>query len=64
MMPREMGGVVDQDLRVYGLKNVRVVDASVFPMVPRGNIQTSVYAVAERAADTIKCDWARVRTQA
>ena len=63
MMPREMGGVVDQDLRVYGMQNVRVVDASVFPMIPRGNIQTSVYAVAERAADMIKRDRARLQTQ-
>ncbi|KAL8828191.1 MAG: hypothetical protein Q9191_002730 [Dirinaria sp. TL-2023a] len=63
MMPRETGGVVDQELRVYGLKNVRIVDASVFPMVPRGNIQTSVYAVAERAADMIKSDWARVQNR-
>ncbi|KAM0431005.1 hypothetical protein ACHAPT_005639 [Fusarium lateritium] len=34
--------------------NLRVVDASVFPLIPRGNILSSVYAVAERAADVIK----------
>jgi choline dehydrogenase-like flavoprotein len=34
-----------------------VVDASVFPLVPRANIQSVVYAVAERAADFIKADW-------
>ncbi|KAL1900082.1 hypothetical protein Cpir12675_001083 [Ceratocystis pirilliformis] len=54
MMPREKGGVVDSKLRVYGTKNLRVVDASVFPVVPLGNIQTTVYAVAEKAADIIK----------
>jgi hypothetical protein len=32
MLPLEQGGVVDTDLRVYGLANVRVADASVFPM--------------------------------
>ena len=53
MLPREEGGVVDKRLRVYGVKGLRVVDASIFPMVPRGNIQSSVYAVAERAADLI-----------
>ncbi|KAL2794656.1 GMC oxidoreductase-domain-containing protein [Aspergillus keveii] len=36
MMPREDGGVVDPRLKVYGTRNVRVVDASVFPLVPRG----------------------------
>lgn len=32
MLPLEQGGVVDSDLKVYGLGNVRVVDASVFPV--------------------------------
>jgi choline dehydrogenase-like flavoprotein len=56
MMPREDGGVVDSRLRVYGAPNVRVVDASIFPLVPRGNIQATVFAVAEKAADIIKQD--------
>lgn len=54
MLPREHGGVVDPNLRVYGTKNVRVVDASIFPLIPRGNPQSLVYAVAEKAADMIK----------
>ena len=54
MMPWEHGGVVDGSLMVHGTTNLRVVDASVFPLIPRGNIQSSVYAVAERAADIIK----------
>ena len=57
MLPRERGGVVDERLRVYGVKGLRIVDASVFPMIPKGNIQTTVYAVAERAADLIKEDY-------
>lgn len=51
---KDKGGVVDERLRVYDVGNLRVVDASVFPMIPRGNIQSSVYAVAERAADFIR----------
>ncbi|KAJ5711100.1 CAZyme family AA3, partial [Penicillium malachiteum] len=53
MMPREMGGVVDSKLKVYGTKNLRVVDAGIFPLIPRGNIQTTVFAVAEKAASII-----------
>jgi choline dehydrogenase-like flavoprotein len=57
MMPRADGGVVDTRLKVYGVKNLRVVNAAVFPLMIRNNLQTSVYAVAEKAADIIKEDW-------
>lgn len=56
MLPETAGGVVNERLLVYGVPNLRIVDASIFPMIPRGNIQASVYAVAERAADIIKED--------
>lgn len=54
MMPKEIGGVVDTSLKVYGTSNVRVVDASVLPFQVCGHLQSTVYAVAERAADIIK----------
>ncbi|KAL4780328.1 hypothetical protein BJX76DRAFT_360935 [Aspergillus varians] len=54
MLPREKGGVVDERLVVYGTRNLRVCDASVFPLIPAANIQATVYAVAERAADIIR----------
>lgn len=57
MMPREKGGVVDARLRVWGTKNLRIVDASIIPISPRGNTQSTVYAIAERAADLIKEDF-------
>jgi len=52
-----MGSVVDPStMRVYGLDGLRVVDASVFPFVPNGNIYAPVMMVAEKAADLIKGD--------
>lgn len=56
MLPREKGGVVDARLRCYGVEGLRIVDASVMPVIPRGNIITSVYALAEKGADMIKED--------
>jgi choline dehydrogenase len=50
-----MGSVVDPaTMRVYGLDGIRVVDASVFPFVPNGNIYAPVMMVAEKAADLIR----------
>ena len=54
MLPQDQGGVVNQNLIVYGTTNVRVVDASVFPVIPQANPMSTVYAVAERAADLMK----------
>jgi choline dehydrogenase-like flavoprotein len=54
MLPRSDGGVVDQYLKVYGTTNLRVVDASIFPLIPHANPMATVYAVAERAADLIR----------
>ena len=51
MIPLTDGGVVDGNLRVYGVANLRICDASIFPIIPRGNILTTVYAVAEKAAE-------------
>ncbi|KAJ5734158.1 aryl-alcohol dehydrogenase [Penicillium malachiteum] len=57
MLPREKDGVVDANLRVYGIEGLRVVYASVIPLVSTANLQATVYAFAERAADLIKRDW-------
>lgn len=45
--------VVDNRFRVHGVKNLRVVDASVFPRIPGFFIVSAVYMIAEKASDAI-----------
>ncbi|KAI1270565.1 alcohol oxidase [Xylariaceae sp. FL1019] len=51
-----MGAVVDTNLRVKGVRNLRVVDTSVFPVVITGHLQVATYAMAEQAASIIYDD--------
>lgn len=51
--PLAQNGVVNGDFEVHGTKGLRVVDASVFPKIPGFFIVTSVYMIAEKAADVI-----------
>lgn len=58
MMPKEDGGVVSPELKVYGVEGLRVVDASVMPALVSGHIQSAVYGIAERAAQIMSEEWA------
>ncbi|KAE8356946.1 hypothetical protein BDV28DRAFT_154254 [Aspergillus coremiiformis] len=57
MLPKDLHGVVDGNLTVYGTENLRVVDSSVIPLLISGHTQTAVYGIAERAAEMIIERW-------
>lgn len=49
--------VVDPQLRVYGVKGLRVVDAAIMPTIPSGHANAVIYMIGEKAADMIKETW-------
>lgn len=53
MGPDARESVVDANLRAYGVQNLRIVDASIFPNITSGNTNAPVIMVAEKAADAI-----------
>jgi len=52
-MSQDSLSVVDPDLRVHGLQNLRVADASIMPAVPSGNTNAPSIMIGEKAADLI-----------
>lgn len=53
MLPLSLGGVVDPNLLVYGTQNLRIVDASIMPMIPASHLQAVVYGIAEKVRPQI-----------
>lgn len=52
-MGEDAMSVVDSDTKVHGIEALRVVDSSIFPTIPNGNLNSPTIMVAERAADII-----------
>ncbi|RPA82830.1 alcohol oxidase [Ascobolus immersus RN42] len=51
------GGVVGEDLKVHGVDGLRVIDASIIPVILGVQLMSTVYAIGEKGADLIKKDW-------
>lgn len=62
MLPQNQGGVVDNKMKVYGTQNVRVVDASIFPINFGAHTMEPLYGTVEKAAEIIKRDYTSVPT--
>lgn len=54
MMPEDLGGCVSNELLFYGINKLSIVDASILPLIPSQHIQSTLYAVGEKAAHIIK----------
>ena len=52
-MGKDTTSVVDEQLQVYGVEKLRVVDASIMPKIITGNLNASTVMIAEKAADYI-----------
>ncbi|KYQ48074.1 Glucose dehydrogenase [acceptor] [Trachymyrmex zeteki] len=62
-LPNDPMAVVDNRLRVYGIRNLRVADTSIMPEVTSSNTAAPAMMIGERAAAFIKSDWGVTGTQ-
>ena len=53
----DASAIVDQRLRVHGIKGLRVIDASIMPNITSGNTNGPTIMIAEKGAQLIKEDW-------
>ena len=55
--PTDPEAVVNHDLMVYGVRGLRVIDASIMPKIPSGNTNAPTIMVGEKGADLVKSFW-------
>ena len=55
--PTDPEAVVNHELKVYGIRGLRVIDASIFPKIPSGNTNAPTIMTGEKGADMIKQFW-------
>nr|CAH7714296.1 unnamed protein product [Callosobruchus chinensis] len=55
--PNDPTAVVDPRLRVYGISNLRVIDASIMPKIMRANPEAGILAIGQKGAEFIISDW-------
>lgn len=60
MGPDPQGSVVDPLLRVHGVKGLRVIDASIMPLIVSGNTAAATTMIGEKGADLVLSAWAQL----
>ncbi|KAH6646280.1 hypothetical protein BKA67DRAFT_98021 [Truncatella angustata] len=60
MLPQQLGGVVDDRLKVYGVQGLRVIDISIWPMITSAAPTATMYGQGEKIADIIKAQYSIV----
>jgi choline dehydrogenase len=55
-MGRDPMSVVDANLKVYGVENLRIADGSIMPRVTTGNTMAPCVIIGERAGEILKAD--------
>lgn len=64
MLPKNLGGVIDARLKVYGTANVRVADSAIFPFSFSCHLAGPTFAVAEQAANIIRAQYTQTSDNA
>jgi len=53
----DRNAVVNSQLKVYGVKKLRVIDCSIMPTITGGHTVAPAYMIGEKGADLVKSDW-------
>lgn len=53
--------VVNGELQVHGVRNLRIVDASIMPTIPAAHTNAATFMIGEKGADMVKATWRKSR---